>query len=203
MARVIINGTNDGLSGSTPLRLGRLLPWLLFAAVGFFGWRWLTRERVEATPADRAAVTVSTPASVGWRGTWLEQKGPGIIRFDANGGVFSADGVTLHSFRPVLLGDQATFRVYVKGLPWVLCLTKSGDVARLSGIRDGESGRMPLVIAGGGTAAEREAAQVRRRAEIRGMLMPTEMGHYAKTDAAATAGQPTLPKSGEDRGEEP
>jgi hypothetical protein len=179
--------------------LNRLLNlWLVFVIVLVIAARWATHDRAGPPPAELEPIVIK-PGAAGWRGTWLEDKGPAVIRFDIDRGIYSPDGMAMLTFRPTTRGDEATFRVYLNGYPWILCLTKSGDIARLTGFRDAQTGTLPFVIASGGSTAERAAAEERRRADARSMLVPAEMGNFVRAGTATIPNRPAGAGSGAGR----
>ena len=168
-------------------------PWLIFLIALIIAACWAGREQVNEAPAEPDSPILVRPASTAWRGTWLQQDGPGMIRFDGSHSIYSPDGMALLNFRPTTRGDEATFRVWLKGVAWVLRFTQSGDVARLIGIRDSQTATLPVVIGGSQSFAERTAAEQRRRAEARSMLLPTDMGRFVKADESANVDRPPMP----------
>jgi len=179
-----------GNSGS-----GRMARWLVVLILVGVAVGLAKRGGLELA-AEPPASFATSPPTVGWQGTWLQEGGPAVIRFAGDASLYSPDGIGLIGFRPVFRGDQATFQAYLRGVPWTLTLMRAGNGGRLVGVRDSRAMVMPMVIASGATGEERLAAATRRRQETRSMLVPTELGKFVKTEAivsvdheAANAGQ--------------
>ncbi len=164
---------NGGASAST----GRGMRVLLFglALVGLGMW-W--RQKSEARPTP-AAPTLARPDFSAWRGSWEQTGGNALILVKDDGsGVYSPDGKLTIAFRATVSGDEAVFRVRMKGRQWKLRLTSEGH---LTGLPETPPPAAPVVISPGRSQAERDAETEKRKADTKAMLVPTDLGTFKRT----------------------
>ena len=113
--------------------------------------------------------------------------GNALIRLRGLKGEYSPDGMAVIPFRARAQGNALWFSARLYGRPMSLCLTRSGETARLVGTQEYEPNRVPVVISPG-SQKDREAEAEQRRAETRQMLLPVDLGTFARSPARCLVG---------------
>jgi hypothetical protein len=111
----------------------------ILIALGAAGlaWVWLHRGAAEATPEVPTAA-----ATPGWSGVWVN--GNAMIRLRGLKGEYSPDGMAVIPFRARAQGNALWFSARLYGRQMSLCLTRSGETARLVGTQEYEPNRVPV-----------------------------------------------------------